>query len=83
VNLIHSKLRVLIPCAMILTIFLINLALIKIIYIVFFLVLVVFINLFCLSFKEKKKENNYNNLDIYISSKKAYYDCLERITSKN
>ena len=82
-NLIHSKLRVLIPCAMILTIFLINLALIKIIYIVFFLVLVVFINLFCLSFKEKKKENNYNNLDIYISSKKAYYDCLERITSKN
>jgi len=68
---------------MILTIFLINLALIKIIYIVFFLVLVVFINLFCLSFKEKKKENNYNNLDIYISSKKAYYDCLERITSKN
>ena len=82
-NLIHSKLCVLIPCAMILTIFLINLALIKIIYIVFFLVLVVFINLFCLSFKEKKKENNYNNLDIYISSKKAYYDCLERITSKN
>ena len=82
-NLIHSKLRVLIPCAMILTIFLINLALIKIIYIVFFLVLVVFIKLFCLSFKEKKKENNYNNLDIYSSSKKAYYDCLERITSKN
>ena len=82
-NLIHSKLRVLIPCAMILTIFLINLALIKIIYIVFFLVLVVFINLFCLSFKEKKKENNYNNLDIYISSKKAFHDCMERITSKN
>jgi len=83
VNLIHSKLRVLIPCAMILTIFLINLALIKIIYIVFFLVLVVFINLFCLAHKKKKKENNYNNLDIYISSKKAYHDCLERITSKN
>ena len=68
---------------MILTIFLINLALIKIIYIVFFLMLVVFINLFLLSFRQKKKEDNYNNHDIYINSNKSFRDCMERITSKN
>ena len=52
-------------CVMILSILVINLALVKIIYIVFFLLLVVVIHVVLL--KQKKKEEDIDTGDIYIS----------------
>jgi hypothetical protein len=65
-----------------LTTLLANFALIKIIYIVFFLVLVAVINL-SLSKRQKKKEDKTVNTDIYITGKKVCCREVEEVSSKN
>ena len=65
-----------------LTTLLANFALIKIIYIIFFLVLVVVINL-SLAKKQKKKEDEAPNADIYISDGKVCCCHTDKISSKN
>ena len=72
----------LISCAMNLTTLLANFALIKVIYIIFFLVLVVVINVSFLK-RQKKKEDAAADADIYITDAKACCGCIENITSKN
>jgi hypothetical protein len=65
-----------------LTTLLANFALIKIIYIIFFLVLVVVINV-SLSRRKKNDVEDESNADIYISDSKVCRDSIDKITSKN
>jgi hypothetical protein len=64
------------------TLLLANFALIKIIYIVFFLVLVVVINVSFLR-RQKKKEDIAGNADIYVSGTKVCCESIDNITTKN
>lgn len=59
-----------------------NLALIKVIYVIFFLILVVVINVL-LSRRKNKNEDESPNADIYITDHKVCCDSLDSITSKN
>jgi hypothetical protein len=64
------------------TLLLANFALIKIIYIVFFLVLVVVINVSFLR-RQKKKEDTAGNADIYMSGTKVCCESIDKVTTKN
>lgn len=64
------------------TLLLANFALIKIIYIVFFLVLVVVINVSFLR-RQKKEEDTAGKADIYVSGTKVCCESIDKITTKN
>ena len=72
----------LISCAMNLTTLLANFALIKVIYIVFFLVLVLVLNVSFLR-RQKKKEDAAADADIYMSGTKVCCESIDKITTKN
>jgi hypothetical protein len=65
-----------------LTTLLANFALIKITYVIFFLVLVVVINVSLLR-KRKKIEDETGNPDIHVADSKVCCRSIDEITSKN
>ena len=65
-----------------LTTLLANFALIKIVYVIFFLVLVVVINV-SLLWNRNKEEDDTTNADIYLSDSCVDCNTLEEINSKN
>lgn len=65
-----------------LTTLLANFALIKFIYIIFFLALVVVINVSFLR-KQKRKDDAVAEADIYITDRKVCCGSIDKITSKN
>ena len=65
-----------------LTTLLANFALIKIMYVIFFLVLVVVINVSLLRGQKENEEDN-NKPDIYITDSKVCCGSIDEITSKN
>jgi hypothetical protein len=65
-----------------LTTLLANFALIKITYVIFFLVLVVVINVSLLR-KRKKIEDETGNADIYVADSKVCCRSIDEITPKN
>jgi len=65
-----------------LTTLLANFALVKIIYIIFFLVLVVVINVSFLK-RQKKKPELAGDIDVYITDTKVCCGSIDKITSKN
>lgn len=65
-----------------LTTLLANFALVKIIYIIFFLVLVVVINVSFLK-RQKRKPEAAGDADVYIADAKVCCGSIDKMTSKN